>query len=151
MMQGYVELSPSGAGIHIWIRCREVINRRTKGIEIYSSQRWMTITGRADPAAPRVIPERTDELIQLVEQYFPYTPARLVSPRESPDDDQELWNRLFSGKNGSFVQALYRGDLSVVGGDHSRGVIMLANLLAVFTKGDESRSQQNASPNRNGQ
>lgn len=138
-MQGYVELSPSGSGLHIWIKCREVINRRTKGIEIYSSQRWMTVTGRANPAAARIIPERTNELMQLVDRYFPQKQVHFAPPNVEVADDTELWERLFRSGNGSFIQALYRGDLSVVGNDHSRGVIMLANLLAVFTQGDEAR------------
>lgn len=142
LMSGYVELSPSGMGLHIWVRCREIINRRTKRIEIYSSQRWMTVTGRANPSVPRVIPDRTDEVLSLVERYFPVESTEFRKPQEVTADDTELWNRLFRSKNGPFVQALYRGDLSVVGNDHSRGVIMLANLLAVFTNGDEARMKQ---------
>lgn len=139
LMGGYVELSPSGTGLHIWVKSREVINRRTRGIEIYSSQRWMTVTGRANPDAPRIIPERTEQLTDLVHRFFPEAPRRLAQPQEAISDDTELWDRLFRSRNGSFVQALYRGDLSVVGDDHSRGVIMLANLLAIFTDGDEAR------------
>jgi putative DNA primase/helicase len=143
LVHGYVELSPSGTGLHIWVKCREVINRRTKGIEIYSSQRWMTITGRANPSAPKVIPDQTDEVAQLIEQYFPAEETTVFhAPQETTVDDHELWERLFRSKHGDFVQALYRGDLSVVSNDHSRGVIMLANLLAVFTDGDEARMKQ---------
>ena len=143
LVGGYVELSPSGAGLHIWVKNREVINRRTKGIEIYSSERWMTVTGRANPEALRVIPERTHEISELIDRFFPTEARQFVRPaQEATANDQELWKRLFKGKNGAFVRALYDGDLSVVSNDHSRGVIMLANLLAVFTNGDEVRMEQ---------
>ncbi len=143
MLKGYVELSPSGTGLHIWVRCQEIINRRTRGIEIYSSERWMTVTGRANPEALRDLPERTNEVAEVIARFFPTETRQFVRPaQEATASDQELWERLFRGKNGAFVRALYDGDLSVVNNDHSRGVIMLANLLAVFTNGDAVRMEQ---------
>jgi primase-polymerase (primpol)-like protein len=59
LLAGYVELSPSGTGLHIWMKSELPINRRGVGIEIYSSKRWMTMTGRHNPHIQPVIPERT--------------------------------------------------------------------------------------------
>jgi hypothetical protein len=70
---------------------------------------------------------------------FPAQAEPFAKQVEVERDDQALWDRLFACKNGNFMQALYAGDLSVVNGDHSRGVIMLANMLVVFTDGDGAR------------
>ena len=43
---GYAELSPSGSGVHIYIRGRLPFdNRRSGGIEIYSHNSYLTVTG----------------------------------------------------------------------------------------------------------
>ena len=135
LLAGYVELSPSETGLHIWIKNGIPLNRRTPGLEIYSSARFATVTGWRNPHAPQEIPERTAELAELVRVYFREEEHRFVaSPRTL--DDEEIWQRLFTAQNGAFFESLFRGDTSVCYGDHSRGVIMLANMLAVMTNGD---------------
>jgi primase-polymerase (primpol)-like protein len=42
----YVEISPSGDGLHVWGRAPELPGRRTPGFEVYSAGRYMTVTGR---------------------------------------------------------------------------------------------------------
>jgi len=42
----YVEISPSGRGLHIWGRAPEAPGRRRDGIEAYSAGRYITVTGR---------------------------------------------------------------------------------------------------------
>ena len=48
----FVEVSPSGTGLHIW--CRGVVGRgrRTSGVEVYDRGRYMTVTGVAFEDAP---------------------------------------------------------------------------------------------------
>ena len=140
-LSGYVELSPSGAGLHIWIKTDQPLNRRTRGIEIYSSARWITVTDRSNPHAPREIPERTAELAQLVRVYFPESTRVFVAPPTAPSaaDDEALWQRLFTSHHGAFFTSLFAGDTSVCYNDHSRAVIMLANQLALLTDGDAAR------------
>ena len=42
----YTEISPSGTGLHLWLRGKPPGDRcRTSGIEIYSKKRFITITG----------------------------------------------------------------------------------------------------------
>ena len=73
LLSGWVELSPSSRGLHVWVRNDRPISRRTKELEIYSYGRWMSITGRSNPAAPLQIPERTDAVRDLVEWFMPET------------------------------------------------------------------------------
>jgi len=138
LLAGWVELSPSGRGIHIWVRNQVPLNKRTKGIEIYSFSRWMTITGRSNPQAPLEIPERTAQIQDLLTLYFSVEQQGFENQAFSLGDD-EIWKRLFSSKNGAFFQALFVGDTSVCYDDHSRAVILLANQLAFMTKGDAAR------------
>ena len=42
----YVEISPSGRGLHIWGRAPEAPGRRRGGLEAYSAGRYITVTGR---------------------------------------------------------------------------------------------------------
>ena len=43
---GFAELSPSGSGVHIYIKGRLPFDgRRSGGIEIYSHNRYVTVTG----------------------------------------------------------------------------------------------------------
>ena len=141
LLSGWVELSPSGTGLHIWVKNEQPVNRRTKSIEIYSSDRWMTVTGRCNPTRSLVIPERTVELAELIRRTFPDTSATF-SPLPTLPDDEDIWQRLFNARSGSFFHSLYRGDTSVCQNDRSRGVIMLANQLALMTDGDAARMKR---------
>lgn len=138
---GWVELSPSATGLHIWVQNAEPVNRRTVGIEVYSSNRWMSVTGRSNPKQSLVIPDRTAEIAELISRYFPETRPEF-SPYPVLPDDETIWQRLFAAQSGLFFEALYRGDTSVCYNDHSRAVIMLANQLALMTDGDSERMKR---------
>jgi primase-polymerase (primpol)-like protein len=43
---GYAEVSPSGAGVHVIVRGKAP-NRRRGPLEVYSTERYFTVTGRA--------------------------------------------------------------------------------------------------------
>jgi len=43
----YVEVSPSGDGLHVWGTAPERPGRRRDGVEAYSVGRYITVTGRA--------------------------------------------------------------------------------------------------------
>jgi putative DNA primase/helicase len=138
LLSGYVELSPSGSGLHIWIKSDVPINRRTVGIEIYSSQRWISMTGRHNPRVLPEIPERSQELVELVRLHFPGV-ERENQTLPVGLEEEDVWQRLFRSQNGAFFESLYRGDISVAYNDHSRAVILLANHLARVTDLDAAR------------
>jgi putative DNA primase/helicase len=142
LLAGYVELSPSGTGLHIWVKSEMLINRRRPGLEVYSNARWMTFTGLSHGHGRLDIPERTAAVAELVSVYFPEVARGLGTPSELQDDDVALWQRLFASKHGAFFESLYRGDISVCYNDHSRAVIMLANQLARLTDLDAARMKR---------
>lgn len=146
-LQGYVEFSPSGKGLHIWIKSPEFDqNYKRKEIEVYSCDRWITFTGKPykDFDLAR-IPERSQNLAWLV-KHINFTSEKTQESRRgnfAPNkvyqpigSDSELWKRLFSSKNGRVFEALYNGDISVCYNDHSKAVIFLGNQLAVMTNFD---------------
>lgn len=46
MLGGYAEVSPSGTGVHVIVRGKAP-NRRRGSVEVYSTERFFTVTGRA--------------------------------------------------------------------------------------------------------
>ena len=143
LLGGWVELSPSGRGLHIWVRNERPLSRRTKTLEVYSYGRWMSVTGRSNPRAPLVIPERTEAVETLVDRYLPKPEPPVAAPSQPvPLNDTEIWQRLFHGESADLYTRLYDGDLSACGGDHSLGVILLANQLAWMTDYDPGRMKQ---------
>lgn len=139
LLSGWVELSPSGTGLHIWVKNEQPISRRTSGIEVYSYSRWMTVTGRSNPHVPLEIPDRTAEIEELFARFLPIAERSFVPPEPVPMSDFEIWNQLFYSENGDFYARLYDGDLSACNNDHSLGVITLANQLAWMTDYDPGR------------
>lgn len=138
LLCGWVELSPSETGLHIWVRNEHPVNRRTHGIEVYSSARWISITGSSNPKPQLVIPERTAAVAELMGQYFPKSKREFVALTPLSEDG-DIWQRLFDSDHGAFFQSLYHGDISVCYDDHSRAVIMLCNALVAQTSGDAVR------------
>lgn len=136
-----MELSPSETGLHIWVKNEQPINRRTTGIEIYSTARWITVTGRSNPQASQEVREGTAELEELVRLYFREEGREFRKPAVTLEDD-ELWQRLFNSQHGAFFESLFRGDTSVCHHDRSRAVIMLANQLAIITDLNAARIKQ---------
>jgi hypothetical protein len=70
-LDSYTEISPSGAGVHIFVRAdKSRIGCATKidqlGVEIYLNGRYSTITGNVGGYGQRLIGERTDALLEVM-------------------------------------------------------------------------------------
>lgn len=126
---GYVELSPSGRGWHIWIRARIPRSRNIgprDGVprhEIYDgrvgSARYVTVTGHGvgDVLELREGPEAQAALDAFRAKWFPEESQRAQAGAE-PDgqsdtlDDDRLLQVMFSAKDGEKSRRLYDGDWS---------------------------------------
>jgi primase-polymerase (primpol)-like protein len=51
----YVELSPSGSGLHIWGYAQMDRARVRPGVEVYADKRYMTVTGKRYAHTPSVL------------------------------------------------------------------------------------------------
>ncbi len=152
-LQGYTEYSPSGNGLHIWIKSSYKENHKRPKIEIYSKERWITFTGKSyQDLDLATIPDRTTDLEALIKALKLDEKKEPPNPQNSPRidrraldgyvghvEDEHIWKRLFRAKNGHVYEALYNGDISVCYNDHSRAVLFLANQLAVMTGGNAQR------------
>ncbi|SRR6266568_812331 len=74
-LNSYTEYSPSGKGLHIWVRgsLPENINADIKAdrddrIEAYDCKRYFTITGRHFPDTPTTLEQRQSEITALYEE-----------------------------------------------------------------------------------
>lgn len=139
---GYVELSPSGAGVHIIVKAdiADGKGRRKGNIETYPAGRFFTVTGNVIPGYKKISTEgkALQALIAIVDaktplQELPQNP--LIDPPEMLDS--ELINKIRQSGQGAKFEALYdRGDLSAYGGDDSAADQALMNILAWWTNGD---------------
>lgn len=143
LLRGYVEFSPSGDGLHIIVRGAIERGRHTLStpwgneLAVYDRGRFFTMgdEGRGD------LRDAQHELDLLFARFFPEpTRTASTSPREPfSGDDAELVEWMFRAANGDRIEALWRGDLSAHGGDHSAADEALCFHLAFWTGGDPAR------------
>jgi putative DNA primase/helicase len=162
----YAELSPSETGIHILARgvLPETTNakgergrygRKVKlpgkrdkdaAIEMYCQGRFFTITGKHLSDTPGRIEDCQEAITDVfntvlqMDQKEPI-PAKQPSPAPGPDDltDEALIEKAMHAENGTRFAALWGGDISGNGNDHSAADQALCNLLAFWTGKDPSR------------
>lgn len=145
-LHSYVEKSPSGNGLHLWIEGRKPqwVGTKRNGIEFFGGQtKFITVTGDKYNNAD-IMPNQ--KLIDsIAEQYFPKPLIQqnfTVSTREySTLSDSELLNKMFSSKKGMEIQKLWNGDISSYENDDSAADMALANHLSYWTNGDFVRIQ----------
>lgn len=146
LMQSYTEISPSGNGLHIIVEGELPIENGTGkknpklGLEVYRHGRYFTFTGKTDGKYP--VEERTNELGVLFEKFLTKKEMKknpVSKPSESKQDlsTSELWDRMFSSKNGQSIRALFSGDL--LNGDWSATDMALCNHLAFWTDKDATK------------
>ncbi|AKU43220.1 replicative primase/helicase [Rhodobacter phage RcSpartan] len=132
--QGYAELSPSGKGLHIIMKADIPTGRRRGKIEIYSSARYMTMTGKVYRPGP--VLAQQELATSLFEQlgkgkaataYF----AGLEEPTET---DEEVFNRAFRAANGDKFGELWAGRWEGMYSSQSEADFALVDILAFYTQ-----------------
>lgn len=144
----YTEVSPSGAGFHIWINARVPFDcKQTKGIEVYyGGNRFMTMTGQHLVDTPIHTVCLQDDLDEFIAQTFTNT-VRTKSNGEDKTDhaahrsisDEELLEKARNGKHGAEFVALFdRGEI-FDGKSESESDFSLCRQLAFWTGCDAER------------
>lgn len=133
----YTERSPSGQGLHIWVRgklpaghrCKETINGQR--VEVYTVRRYLTVTGDHVAETPATIETRQLELSMLAQMMRPErSPSTGSVPRTRTERTQDERTILERARREPWFDALYRGDLTARNGDHNGDDQAACNRLA---------------------
>lgn len=158
-LSSYTEVSPSETGVKVWVRAKLPDDKGHKwgtlpdswqveagsAVEMYDHARYFTVTGWRLEGSPAAVEERQAELEAL---FWELEAAKISKAKASGPpaptepvnlDDQELLDRAQRATNGSEFQALWNGDTSGYGEDHSRADLALCSMLMFWTGNDDTR------------
>jgi hypothetical protein len=130
----YAERSPSGNGLHIIIKGAIPSGRRRSFIEIYSSKRYMTMTGDVYHNAP--IKEQNDLLNALWAQMGQGSVATAVyaGVAEAKETDEQVINRAMAAANGDKFAELLAGKWEGMYQSQSEADFALVDIIAFYTQ-----------------
>lgn len=129
----YAERSPSGTGLHILVKGALPSGRKRASIEVYSSARYMTMTG--DVFREGQIKDYNDLLNVLWEQmgqgknnvqyYMGLDPEK--------ETDLEVYNRACQAANGEKFYDLYNGNWETYYHSQSEADLALVDIIAFYS------------------
>ena len=170
-LNSYTEYSPSGRGVRVFVRgtlAGKSIAKKGQGIEIYSDDNYVTVTGFRVPGTPAELAEGGAYLAELY-QKAAGTPAKQAPPRPSRQtaqhnelSDSELLTLATASSSGHKITSLLAGNVGSYA-TASEAELALANYLSFYAgssgqaqverlmrasglmrpKFDESRGEQN--------
>lgn len=142
-LHSYVEKSPSGNGLHLWIEGEkpEWVGTKQNGIEFFGGQtKFITVTG--DKFNNAAIMSNQKLIDMIAERYFEKPQnkrnVRLIGNGNTLSDS-ELLAKMFASKNGKIIRNLWDGNIEGHNNDDSSADMALANHLAYWTNGDFTR------------
>ncbi len=106
----YTELSPSHTGVHILVAGTIPEGRRKGNIEMYSKERYFTLTTHHLKGSPETIEERQHQLDNLYAQLTHQQPPREHSVYVQSQHDNAVLEKAEKAKNGASFTALYNGN-----------------------------------------
>ncbi len=149
-LDSYTEVSPSGTGLHVWVRGTLPRDGGKRGrVEMYRARHYFTLTGDRLAGAPTTLNDRQDALDTVYSRTFdppqttggdPVTTANTVmkTGRAAHLDNDALVERAKSAKNGAKFSALWNGDASGYK-SASEADQALCNILAYWAGSDADR------------
>lgn len=138
--KGYVELSPSGKGAHIILKGSVPKGAKSRKIEIYSSNRFMTMTGNILRAGQII---EQNELLNLLWAEIKPPPSIVDenfngSPYEKFDDEKILEIACNAENSQKFIALFYDGDWSGQGyPSQSEADFALIDIIAFYSENRE--------------
>jgi hypothetical protein len=118
--KSYTEASPSGTGVRIFLKGKLPACGHKKGnVEIYSSGRYLTVTGHALQKSTRGVESRQAEIDAFLAEHFS-EPTIKKGASAAPNggdhggnlEDDALLSKAFAARNGAKIKALFDGDFS---------------------------------------
>jgi putative DNA primase/helicase len=149
----YIEMSPSGTGIHSVTRGKLPQGRRQwsepgkrhTGIALYDANRFLTITGETLPESSHIT-DQTDALAEVHAYVFSKEERqRAKLPPRAPLDaaldgvtDEDLIQHASRAANGAKFRGLWRGEIGTYP-SRSEADLALCSMLAFWTQRDAAR------------
>ena len=163
----YAEVSPSGTGLRLFgfgflpgDKTRADVDDADGHLEIYETERYLTVTGHLVDDAPGDVQQVNDEIADVHAEHIDDDEQDTETPKAAGDGglqagsggsnptpeadssgsltDEELLDRARDAKNSDKFKRLWRGDTSGYP-SHSEADLALAGLLAFWTGGDRRR------------
>jgi primase-polymerase (primpol)-like protein len=158
-LNSYSEISPSGAGVKIFLKgVLPSSGRKRDGIELYDRARYFTVTGQHLAGTPDGIEERGEEVLALHDELFGHVASprwakgtshtKSVGAKEQagsfdqspiscrPEHDAELLRRAVGGANGDLFRRLWEGRWQGSYPSQSEADLALCGMLAFWTHRD---------------
>ncbi len=132
----YAERSPSGNGLHIIGKASLPRGRKRANIEVYTSLRFMTMTGDVYRDAPII--ECQEAATLLWHQLGgPATIHQYGGNAEQREDDATVIGRALSALNGDKFKSLYEGQWEDLYASQSEADFALVDIVAFYTQNRE--------------
>ncbi|WP_431029653.1 DUF927 domain-containing protein [Lysinibacillus sp. LZ02] len=141
----YAELSPSGKGVHVWIRFthnrEKYKNKNTQlGYEIYSDKRFITFTGEALNDLPI---NKGAEIDSFIEKVFKREKVESRQPKQNENDtrkamlsEAEIIKIAENSKTGARFKSFMYGGWEITYPSQSEADMAFCNDLAFWTNCD---------------
>jgi hypothetical protein len=129
----YSEKSPSGQGLHIIVKGQVPSGRRKHAVEIYSTARYMTMTGDVFNSAP-IAPKQ--DLISMLWQEMGGNKTNVIyeGELEQKFTDDEVLMKAADASNGEKFKNLYTGNWTQYYSSQSEADFALINIVAFYTQ-----------------
>lgn len=156
-LASYAEISPSGEGVHIFIKAVKPGNKSKNaaaGVEMYDTKRFFTVTGNLYREGLNAVQERQEALKGVYFKYLePPQNEKATTGGEkhaaadfAPLDDAAIIELFESGKaggqksdRGKELQAYWKGMPGLYTDDLSTADLSLCNALAFWTQKDTAQ------------
>ena len=132
----YSEISPSG-GLHIICQASIPSGKRKSFVEIYSNNRFGTVTGNVYNPMPIV---NLQDKVQALWDSIPTGINVFTGNIDGPEvlTDYEVWEKASNAENGAKFLSLWNGDINTYHqGDHSAADFAIINIIAFYTQNRE--------------
>lgn len=135
----YTETSPSGNGLHIIVKGAIQRGKRRNHVEVYSSNRYMTMTGATYRDLP--IQDRSFLLHQLWEECggtAEEKEAEAIKEAKESRTDEQIYNQAKDAANGEKFLALWQGHwMDAAYQSQSQADFALINILSFYSRNVE--------------
>lgn len=130
----YAERSPSGKGLHIIVKGSLPSGRRRSAIEVYSNERYMTMTGDVYRNAPIVDCHEALNLLWLQMGGTSAQQSNYEGWPEPKESDEDVFNRALNAANGMKFKDLHDGHWQNYYDSQSEADFAYVDIVAFYTQ-----------------